>query len=302
MRVINVRLYYCDEFHLPLPAGHRFPLDKYRLLRERILAADWARDCQLLVAPAATDEQLQLVHAPAYLQRVKAGGLTDKEVRRLGFPWSVELVERARRSTGATIAATRAALRDGFAASLAGGTHHSFADAGEGFCVFNDTAVAARVMQSEGRIARAVIIDCDVHQGNGTAAILADDETIYTFSIHGAKNFPLQKTTSDCDVPLPDDTTDAAYLAELAAALPTALDAANADLALYIAGADPFRGDRYGRMQMSKSGLARRDQLVLAECQRRRLPVAIVMGGGYAHDVLDVVDIHAQTIRKASGK
>ena len=291
-----MRLYYCDEFELPLPAGHRFPIVKYQRLRERISTASWARHCQLLVPEAATDEQLLLVHKQQYLECVKQGRLADREIRRLGFPWSAGLVERSRRSTGATIAAAQSAMYDGASANLAGGTHHAFADAGEGFCVFNDTVVAARVLQRSGAVQRAIIIDCDVHQGNGTAAIVNSDPTIYSFSIHGAKNFPLRKSISDMDVALPDETSDTAYLTALADTLPRALDAARADLAFYIAGADPFLGDRYGRMKMSKEGLARRDAFVFEQCYQRRLSLAIVMGGGYAAHVEDIVDIHETTI------
>ncbi|MBI1879086.1 MAG: histone deacetylase, partial [Chloroflexi bacterium] len=221
-------------------------------------------------------------------------------IRRIGFPWSPQMVERSRRSSGATIEACRAALQDGFAASLAGGTHHAFSDCGQGFCVFNDSAVAARAMQTEGRVERAIIIDCDVHQGNGTAAILADDPTIFTFSIHGAKNFPFHKERSDLDVELDDGADDAIYLAALEYGLRRALAQGRADLAIYLAGADPYVNDRFGRLALSKAGLAERDSLVFDHCQAAGLPVAITMSGGYAPQVEDIVDIHFQTIRAAA--
>jgi acetoin utilization deacetylase AcuC-like enzyme len=228
---------------------------------------------------------------------VAGGALSEREVRRIGLPWSPELVERSRRSVGGTIAACHAALADGIAVSLSGGTHHAFADHGEGFCIFNDCAVAAWTMQAENRVRRVVIIDCDVHQGNGTASILADDPTVFTFSIHGAKNFPFHKERSDLDVELTDGADDATYLAALTAGMDAALAAAHADLAIYLAGADPFAGDALGRLALSKPGLAERDRLVLDRCRRARLPVAVVMAGGYARQIQDTVDIHLETVR-----
>jgi acetoin utilization deacetylase AcuC-like enzyme len=226
--------------------------------------------------------------------------LTPEEQRRIGFPWSPEMVERSRRSSGATLAACRAALRDGTSVNLAGGTHHAFRDHGEGYCVFNDSAVAALALQSHNQIRRAVIIDCDVHQGNGTAAILADDPTVFTFSIHAANNFPFSKERSDLDIELPDGTRDADYLAELERGLCTALSAAQPDLAIYLAGADPYEGDRLGRLKLSKAGLERRDRLVLDLCSSAGIPVAISMAGGYGRDIHDTVDIHFNTVRIAA--
>ena len=252
------------------------------------------------VPHAATDAEIERAHDPDYLSRVQSGELTPQEIRRIGFPWSPEMVERSRRSAGATIEACRAALEDGFAANLAGGTHHAFRDCGQGFCVFNDSAVAARAMQAEGRVQQVVIIDCDVHQGNGTAAILAGDPTIFTFSIHGAKNFPFHKERSDLDIELDDGTDDATYLVALERGLSQALEQAQAELAIYLAGADPFVGDRLGRLALSKNGLAERDRLVFDYCQAAGLPVAITMAGGYAPHIEDIVDIHFQTIRAAA--
>ncbi|MEM7813148.1 MAG: histone deacetylase [Planctomycetota bacterium] len=289
-------LFYCDRFVLPLPDGHRFPMDKYRLLRERLEAAG-REDVNLLSPPAATDGQLLLAHDADYLERVKAGTLSRKEVLRSGFPWSPKLVERSRRSTGATIAACRSALSDGFAANLAGGTHHAFADAAEGFCFFNDAAVAARVVRADGLAAKTLVLDCDVHQGNGTAAIARGDADLFTFSIHGARNFPARKEVSDLDVPLPDGTGDADYLAKLEAGLDAAFARFTPDLVIYTAGADPFEKDRFGRMGLTKAGVAARDRFVFGLCRDRGLPVAATMAGGYAPDVNDIVDIHFETVR-----
>lgn len=297
-----MQFFYTDQFELPLPEKHRFPMAKYRLLREAVARELVRSPSQLQIPEAATDSQLLLVHDLDYLERVKSGQLSVAEIRRIGFPWSEKMVERSRRSTGATIAAAKVALRDGTAANLAGGTHHAFRDAGEGYCVFNDTACAARVMQSEGRIRRAVILDCDVHQGNGTAAILADDPTIFTMSIHGEKNFPLRKHASDLDVPLADQTDDETYLHLLAPAIKESLTRSRADLAFYLAGADPYEGDRLGRLCLTKEGLLQRDRLVLEACRYHGIPVVVVMAGGYAHRLSDLVEIHLGTLRLAADR
>jgi acetoin utilization deacetylase AcuC-like enzyme len=295
-----MKVFYCDQYPFSLPEGHRFPLEKFRLLRERIVAEGIIREADLCAPAAITVEQLCRAHEADYVEKVFTGQLTPQEVKRLGFPWSPELVERARRSTGATLGVCRAALGDGIAASLAGGTHHAGHRHGEGFCVFNDGAVAARTLQSEGLVKRVVILDCDVHQGNGTAEILDGDESIFTFSIHGEKNFPLRKYPSDLDVGLPDGTEDVAYLAALEKGLATALERARADFAIYIAGADPYRDDRLGRLALTFAGLAERDRLVLETCRRLGLPVAITMAGGYARNILDTVAIQARTIQLAA--
>jgi acetoin utilization deacetylase AcuC-like enzyme len=295
-----MKIFKTDHFLLPLPEGHRFPVSKYALLRERVEAAGLVPPDHLIAAPAASDEEITRVHTAEYLRRVKQGELTAKELRRIGFPWSLQMVERSRRSSGATIAAARAALCDGMAVNLAGGTHHAFADRGEGYCVFNDACIAARAMQAEGLARRVVIIDCDVHQGNGTAQIFENDPTVFTFSIHGAKNFPFHKETSDLDVALSDDADDAAYLAALREALPIALNRAQADLAIYLAGADPYFDDSFGRMKLTKPGLLERDRFVLESCRALNLPVAITMAGGYAKNPEDVAEIHFQTVKLAA--
>jgi acetoin utilization deacetylase AcuC-like enzyme len=294
-----VKAFYCDRFVLPLPEGHRFPMEKYRLLRERVLAAGLVAPEDLLVPHAATDEEILRVHDPEYLRRVAAGELDRPEVRRIGFPWSPAMVERSRRSAGGTLEACRAALEEGAAVNLAGGTHHAFRDRGEGYCVFNDAAIAARAMQAEGRVRRVVVIDCDVHQGNGTAAIFADDPTVFTFSIHGRNNFPFHKERSDLDVELPDGTADSAYLEALEAGLARAVPASRADLAIYVSGADPHERDRLGRLKVSRAGLLARDVQVFERCRRAGLPVAVVMAGGYNVDVTETVEVHLQTVAEA---
>ncbi|MFC5302728.1 histone deacetylase [Azospira restricta] len=293
-----MRLFYTGAFVLPLPAGHRFPMAKYSLLRERLLADGF--DASAFHTPeAASDAELCRAHDPDYVRRVAAGELSAAEMKRIGFPWSPQMVERSRRSAGATLAACRAALDDGCAANLAGGTHHAQADRGEGFCVFNDAAVAARAMQAEGRVRRVAVIDCDVHQGNGTAAILAGDDSVFTFSIHGARNFPFDKEQSDLDIELADGTADADYLAALDAGLAATFARSRPELVIYLAGADPYAGDRLGRLALSFAGLAERDERVLAACRDRGTPVALAMAGGYAEPIADTVSIHATTIRTA---
>jgi acetoin utilization deacetylase AcuC-like enzyme len=294
-----MKAYYTDHFVLPLPPDHRFPMTKYSRLRERILAEGVLRGEWLIEPEPATDSDLLRAHTHEYVERVQAGLLTDKEMRRIGFPWTPQMVERSRRSSGATTAACRAALAEGMAVNLAGGTHHAFSDHGEGYCVFNDGPVAARAMQAEGRVKRVVILDCDVHQGNGTASILADDPSIFTFSIHGAKNYPYTKERSDLDIELEDGTTDEPYLETLEKALKQIFPLARADLAIYLAGADPYERDRLGRLKLTKAGLLARDQLVLGMCRAQGIPVAVTMAGGYAREVEDIVDIHLQTVRAA---
>ena len=294
-----MQLFYTDIFELPLPPEHRFPMAKYRLLRERLLADGIVPAASLNVPDAATDRELLRVHSDRYLDQVVTGTLDRAAVRRMGFPWSPQLVERSRRSAGATLAACRAALAGGVAVNLAGGTHHAFADHGAGYCVFNDAAVAARAMQAEERAVRIIIVDCDVHQGDGTAAIFGGDPTVVTLSIHGQSNYPFRKQTSDFDIPLPDGTGDSEYLEALGDGLARALRGAAPDLAIYVAGADPYRGDRLGRLAVTKRGLRSRDRIVFETLARRAVPVAVVMAGGYAR-VEDVVDIHAATVTAAT--
>jgi len=295
-----VKLFYTDHFDLPIPDGHRFPMAKYRRLRQAIVENPLHRDDVMLVPPAATDEQLCMAHEHDYVHRVVTGALTELEIKRIGFPWSEKMVERSRRSSGATLAAARIALVEGISVNLAGGTHHAMRGAGEGYCVFNDVAVTIRTLVHENQIQRAVVIDCDVHQGNGTAEILGNDSKVFTFSIHGEKNFPIRKMPSQLDIDLPDGTGDNEYLSALAQGLRTTLASGPYDLAIYLAGADPYEGDRLGRLKLTKEGLRERDQLVLNTLQKRGIPVAIAMAGGYAPNIQDIVDIHAATILIAS--
>ena len=296
-----MRLFPSDRYPLPLPEGHRFPAAKYSLLRRRLEAHAAAGAALEFVEPhAATDEELLRVHDRGYVGRVFSGTLTRDEQRRIGFPWSEPLVERSLRSTGAAIDAAAAAVDDGIAASLAGGTHHAGTSWGEGFCVFNDTAVAAREMQARGAARRVLILDCDVHQGNGTAEIFAADPTVFTMSIHGARNFPLRKHPSSLDVPLDDGTDDNAYLAALAPAVAESFDRGRPDLVFYIAGADPYEHDRLGRLRLTKQGLFDRDRLVLDAARAAGVPLAIVLGGGYSADLDAIVDIHAATMLMAA--
>jgi len=297
---MGLQAFYCDHFVLPLPEGHRFPMAKYARLRARVVEEGIIAPDDLHVPEPASRADLCLAHEPAYVDAVFAGTLTREAARRIGFPWSPGMVERSRRSVGATIAAARVALVDGIAVNLAGGTHHAFADRGEGYCVFNDVAVAARVLQAAGDIGRAVVVDCDVHQGNGTAAIFSGDPSVFTLSIHGASNFPFHKEVSDLDLALADGADDEAFVGLLAEHLDAVLDRQRPDLVFYLAGADPYVGDRLGKLAMTFDGLAERDALVLGNCRRRGIPVAVAMGGGYAHDVDDIVRIHTQTIREAA--
>jgi len=294
-----MRAFYSDHFVLPLPEGHKFPMAKYSRLRERILAEGIVSADDLHEAPLAAVEDLRLVHEAGYVDAVLNGTVAPDIQRRIGFPWSPQMVERSRRSVGATIAAAQAALDDGVAANLAGGTHHAFADRGEGFCVFNDVAVAARVLQRAHLARRIAIVDLDVHQGNGTAAIFNGDTSVFTFSMHGDKNFPFKKESSDLDVPLADGTGDDEYLSLLQRHLPEVLNRHQPDFVFYLAGADPFEGDRLGRLKMTIEGLRRRDEIVMDACTKARLPAAISMSGGYANDVDAIVTIHTNTIRTA---
>ena len=293
-----MKAFYSDRFVLPLPEGHRFPMRKYRMLRDAVQAM--LPDVQLEEAPRASDGVLALAHHPQYIRRVDEGALTSQEQRAIGFPWSQEMVERSRRSAGATIAACRAAFDDGVGINLAGGTHHAHADRGEGFCVFNDAAIAARLMQAERRAARVAIVDLDVHQGNGTASILANDDSVFTLSLHGEHNSPFAKATSDLDVALPDGTGDADYLEALDAALAQLFERFTPQLIIYLAGADPHEGDRLGRLKLSSDGMAERDRRVLSQAQQRGLPVAIAMAGGYGRDIEQTVAIHLQTVTLAA--
>lgn len=273
---------------------------KYSMLRDAVVAH--GEDIVLREAPRAGDDMLGLAHTADYIAEVSAGTLDPARQREIGFPWSVEMVERSRRSAGATIAACRAALEEGIAVNLAGGTHHAYADKGGGFCVFNDAAIAARALQRDAgsRVRQVAVIDLDVHQGNGTASILHDDPTVFTLSLHGEKNYPFRKEASDLDVGLPDGCDDDTYAQALSEALAILFARFSPDLLIYLAGADPHEGDRLGRLRLTMNGLARRDALVFDAAQARGLPIAVAMAGGYGNQIEDTVAVHLQTVTMAA--
>jgi acetoin utilization deacetylase AcuC-like enzyme len=298
-----MKAFYSDRFVLPLPAGHRFPMRKYSLLRERVQAE--LPQVELEEAPVALDADLARVHEADYIERVATGALDAREQREIGFPWSLDMAERARRSVGATIAACHAAQKGGFAVNLAGGTHHSYASHGAGFCVFNDAAVAARALQAEAlqrgeRKPHIAIVDLDVHQGNGTAVIFQHDPSVFTLSLHGTSNYPFSKEIGDLDVALPDGCGDDAYIKALSRALSTMFERIEPAMLIYLAGADPHIDDRLGRLALTVDGLAMRDSSVFSAAAERDLPVAIAMAGGYGRDIDVTVDIHLQTIQLAA--
>ena len=291
-----MKAYYSDHFVLPLPSGHRFPMAKYKMLRDLVFDLP---NTQLLEAPRASDTELLLAHDASYVQRVISGTLSEAEQKEIGFPWSEKMVERSRRSVGATIAACQSAIEEGVAVNLAGGTHHAYRNKGSGFCVFNDAAIAARVLMKQPiGLQKIGILDLDVHQGDGTAAILQNDPAICTISIHGEKNYPFAKTSSDLDIALADGSGDASYLEAFEQALGF-LKGQGIQFLIYLAGADPFEGDRLGRLRLSKEGLALRDQHVMAFVREQGIPIAIAMAGGYANPIDDTVQIHYQTIQIA---
>ena len=298
-----MQVFYATQFVLPLPPGHRFPMAKYQLLRDRLAAE--VPGVELMLALPASDGELALVHSPAYVNALSAGQVDARVMREIGFPWSDAMAQRARRSVGATIAACRAAFKDGVSANIAGGTHHAYADRAGGFCVFNDAAVASRLMQAEwgrsGRRAlRVAIIDLDVHQGNGTAHIFRDDPSVFTLSLHGQKNFPFRKEASDLDVALPDGCRDDEYLRELEQALLVLEQRFEPGLVIYLAGADPHEGDRLGRLKLSWDGLEARDRRVFDWAWQRRVPLALAMAGGYGTRIEDTVQVQVNTFQVAT--
>lgn len=299
----SMEVFYATQFVLPLPAGHRFPMGKYQLLRDRL--ADELPSIRLGQAPPATDGELALVHTPAYIRAITEGSIDPRAMREIGFPWSEAMAERARRSVGATICACRVALREGVSANIAGGTHHSYPDRGGGFCVFNDAAVASRLMQAEwaGSHAgplRVAIVDLDVHQGNGTARIFQGDASVFTLSLHGQKNFPFRKEASDLDVDLPDGCGDDEYLQALDLALDELDRRFEPGLVIYLAGADPHEGDRLGRLKLTWDGLEARDRRVFDWAWQRGVPLAFAMAGGYGTRIEDTVQAQVNTFRVAT--
>jgi acetoin utilization deacetylase AcuC-like enzyme len=295
---MSLRAWSSARWSLPLPEGHRFPMGKYRLVRDGVAALGVIPEDRIFEPDRAERGALRLVHGERYVEAVLDGTLTERETRRIGFPWSPLMPERSLRTVQGTLDACRDALSLGAGINLAGGTHHAFPDHGEGYCVFNDVAVAVRVLQREGAITRALIVDLDVHQGNGTAKIFEDDPDVFTFSIHGANNYPFQKQRSRLDVELPDGTDDGGYLEALDRHLERVIDEAGPELVVYIGGADPYREDRLGRLGLTIEGLRARDRRVFQATRRRGLPVTMVLGGGYAREIQDLVTIHANTVRE----
>ena len=280
-----------DRWRIPLPEGHKFPIDKYRLLRERVQDSVTVRE-----SDAVPWEWLAAVHEAPLLERIRLGELTVREVRGLGLPWSEVLVERGRRSVGGTVSAARRALERGIGMNLGGGTHHAGRDFARGYCLFNDVVVTLARLRSEGAVRRALVVDCDVHQGDGTAQLLGPDPDAFTLSLHGARNYPFERIPSDLDVDLPSGTGDDEYLTVLAESLDVALAAGVPDIAFFLAGADPWEGDRLGRLALTKAGLKTRDELVLDRLLETGAAVVVVLAGGYAPDVVDTVDINAATV------
>lgn len=289
---------YSPRYYADIGDGHVFPIRKFELVRDRLLGEGTLAPENVVEPQPAAVEDLLLVHTEDYVTRLRAGALTPREIRRLGLPWSKALVRRSLLATSGTINAARRALRDGVGSNLAGGTHHAFPDHGEGFCVLNDVAVAVRVLRRDRLARRAAVVDLDVHQGNGTASIFEADADVFTFSMHGAKNYPLFKQRSTLDVELADGTGDDEYLRTLSRHLPRVFEH-GPDIIFYLGGADPFAGDKLGRLALSVEGLRARDEFVLRACQERGVPVTTVMSGGYAADTNDTVEIHCNTIRAA---
>ena len=292
-----MKAFYSDHFVLPLPSGHRFPMEKYSRLRELVGTLP---HLELLEAPPASDTQILYAHDPHYLLKVIKGNLSADEQKEIGFPWSEKMVERSRRSAGATIAAAKTATREGISGNLAGGTHHAYRNLGSGFCVFNDSAITARVLQKEiNPKLKVAIIDLDVHQGNGTASILQHDASIFTLSIHGENNFPFKKESSDLDIGLLDGCDDQTYLQSLSQSLDQLDDRFHPDFVIYLAGADPHEGDRLGRLKLSNDGMRLRDAAVFEYALDRQIPVAFSMAGGYGKEIESTIAIHFQTIQTA---
>lgn len=289
------------RYTIPLPPGHRFPIEKYALLRDAVVASGLVSADSLHEPARASVEDVRLVHTERYVCAILDGTISENEQRRIGLPWSESLAERSFRAVGGTSEAATAALHLGITMNLAGGTHHAFPDHGEGFCVFNDVAVAIRALQRTGRITRATIVDLDVHQGNGTHAIFAGDPTVFTFSMHGGKNYPFHKVAGSLDIELPDGTADDSYLDTLASTLPRVIAQSTPDLVIYLAGADPHEGDRLGRLRLTFDGLARRDAMVLDACREVGIPVVITIAGGYGRNIEDSVAVHLNTARLAAG-
>jgi acetoin utilization deacetylase AcuC-like enzyme len=297
MAVVSLRAWSSARFTIDLPPGHRFPIEKYQAIRDAVVQRGILPAEAILEPDRVERWSLALVHTPEYLDAMYDGTLSTADARRLGFPWSAQLLERSLRTVQATLEASRDALDRGSGITLAGGTHHAFPDHGEGFCVFNDVAVATRVLQREGKISRALIVDLDVHQGNGTARIFADDPDVFTFSMHGRKNYPFHRERSSLDVELEDGCDDQTYLSLLALHLEPVLTRSRPDLVFYLAGSDPYELDRFGRLSLTREGLAERDRMVVSACRARGVPLTLTMSGGYATNMDDIAHMHSESVR-----
>ena len=292
----SMRAFYTSRYYAQIGDTHIFPIRKFELVRDKLLAEGTLELSEIHEPSPASVEDVLLVHTKDYITRLREGLLTDKEIRRLGLPWSESLVQRSFYAVGGTISASLQSLDEGYASNLAGGTHHAFADRGEGFCVLNDVAIAIRTLRARGLIQRAAIVDCDVHQGNGTATIFANDPDTFTFSMHGANNYPLFKAASSLDVELPDGTNDQQYMDVLWRSLEIVF-AFKPEVVFYLAGADPFERDKLGKLALTIEGLRERDKMVVSACFDREVPVTTVMSGGYGKRIEDTVEIHCNTIR-----
>ena len=293
---------FAPIFAHPLPVGHRFPMLKYELLPEQLLHEGTATAADFFTATPPPDIDILRVHDAGYYERLRQGQLTRQEERATGFPWSAALFEREITILGGTIEAARQALVHGVAFNIAGGTHHAFRARGEGFCLLNDQAAAAAwLLANAPTVQKILIVDLDVHQGNGTAAIFQHEPRVFTFSMHGARNYPARKEISDLDLPLPEGTNDVSYLKQLTETLPRLLDEVQPDFVFYLAGVDVLATDKLGHLALTRDGCRRRDELVLGLCHRYRLPVVVCMGGGYSERIIDIVEAHANTYRVAAG-
>ena len=294
-----MKIFFSEKYQLPLPTGHRFPIEKYRMLRDYLVSNQIIQSDMIFESPLASIDELLFGHTLEYIEQMRDGLVPKDIIKRIGFPWSPELYERSRATVGGAISAARAALKDGISGNLAGGTHHAHADRGEGFCVFNDIAVAAKLLLSEKLAQRIAIIDLDVHQGNGNSSILANDKEVFILSLHGEKNYPYKKIPSTIDIGLENGTEDAEYLSKLRSALAIALEF-NPDFIFYQMGVDPLKEDVLGNLNLTFSGLMERDRMVLSAAHEREIPISLALGGGYAKPIELSVQAYANTYRVVS--
>lgn len=294
-----LKIAFHEIYKYQLPDGHRFPMMKYELLPEQLLYEGTVTEDQFFKPDMLSDEEILLTHDPEYLAKLNNQLLSDKEIRKIGFPMTPNLVQRGKHIANGTYMCAKFALEHGVSMNIAGGTHHSFTDKGEGFCLFNDIAIAANLMIKQNLATKILIVDLDVHQGNGTAQIFANNPQVYTFSMHGANNYPVRKEISDMDIGLPDKTEDALYLSTLQNILPRLIDEVQPDFIFYLSGVDIIEQDKLGRLSVSKNGCKQRDKYCFETFKTYNIPVAVSMGGGYAHKIADIIDCHANTFRLA---